>query len=273
MDPSVLAALTLSFIGYLAGSVRIVQQGEEGLVERLGQYRRTLRPGLNFVIPFLDKVYMEETRERLLEIEPQTALTSDNVTISVDAVMFWKILDLQKAFYGIDNLEQALKNLAVNTLRSEIGQMDLRQTVSSRNQINQALLHQLDEATEPWGVKVTRVEVQEITISEALRKSLEAERAAEANRRAKILETEGVVESIEMLSKVLKAQPNADAVMKYLIAQRYVDANYRLGESANSKIIFMDPKALTETVSELIAADQNDNYFNGDNGNQPPPTS
>jgi regulator of protease activity HflC (stomatin/prohibitin superfamily) len=252
MEP-LLAALTLAIVGYIFGSVKIINQGNEGLVERFGQYRRTLKPGLNFVIPVVDTVLVESTREQLLDIEPQSAITRDNVSLTVDAVMYWKILDIQKAYYAIADLEEALENLVVTTLRSEIGKMDLRETVSSRVAINKALLQQLDEATETWGVKVIRVEVQEIKISDTLREALEAERAAESKRKAAISETEGMVESIQRISRALQSQSNSQEVLKFLVAQRYVDANLKLGDSNNSKIIFMDPKALSESVSELIA--------------------
>lgn len=265
MEP-IIAAIALVIVGYTVGSIKIINQGYEGIVERLGQYRRTLKPGLNFVIPFFDTVLVETTREQLLDSKPQSALTRDNVTITADAVVYWKILDVQKAYYEIENLEEALNNLVITALRSQIGQMDLRETVSSRNQINQALLQQLDEATEPWGVKVMRVEVQEIKISDTLRDAMERERAAESNRRAALSETEGVVESIHRISKVLQSQPNAEYVLRYLLAQKYVDANYKLGDSPNSKIIFMDPKALTETIADLISADSEGI---GDNGSSP----
>lgn len=265
MEP-LLAALTLTIIGYIFGSVKIINQGTEGIVERFGQYRRSLKPGLNFVIPVIDSVLVETTREQLLDIAPQSAITRDNVTLQVDAVMYWKILDIQKAYYAIEDLEEALKNLVITTLRSEIGRMELRETVSSRNKINQALLHELDEATETWGVKVIRVEVQNIKLSAELEKALEAERAAESRRKAQISETEGMVEAIRRLALALQAQPNSTEVLRFLVAQKYVDANFKLGESANSKIIFMDPKALSDTVSELIAASDSGDVGDMDGG-------
>ena len=250
---SLIAAMTLVVIGYIAGSIKIINQGNEGIVERLGQYRRTLKPGLNFVIPVVDTVLVETTREQLLDIAPQSAITRDSVPLTVDAIMYWKILDVQKAYYGVEDLEEALRNLVVTTLRSEIGQMELRETVSSRGKINQALLHQLDEATESWGVKVMRVEVQEIKPSQAMLESLELERTAEIKRKAAISETEGTVESIQRISRALQSQTNAKAVLQYLIASRYVDANQKLSESSNSKIIFMDPSKLSEAVQNLIS--------------------
>ncbi|MGA7932450.1 MAG: paraslipin [Kovacikia sp.] len=267
MEP-LLAAFVLSLVGYIFGSIKIIDQGNEGLVERFGQYQRSLKPGLNVVIPLIDKVFVESTREQLLDIEPQSAITRDNVSLQVDAIMYWKILDVQKAYYAIEDLLKALENLVITTLRSEIGKMDLRETISLRTKINQALLHELDEATETWGVKVIRVEVQDIKLSEELRAALEKERTAESLRKAQISETEGVVESIQRLSRALQAQPNSDAVLRYLFMKDYVNANAKLGESKNSKIIFMDPKALTETVSELIAGSNGEEGIisNPDNG-------
>lgn len=253
---SLIAIAALAILGYMVGSVKVINQGYEGLVERLGRYQRSLKPGLNFVVPLLDTVLVETTREQLLDIEPQSAITRDNVTITVNAVVFWKILNVEKAYYEIENLEEALKNLALTTLRSEIGQMDLRETVSSRNKINQALLKELDNATEPWGVKVIRVEVQEIKLSPTLEKSLETERAAESERRAQISKTEGMVESIRRISKALKEDKEHTAqILRYLLAQQYVESNYELGKSDNSKILFMNPQNLTEAISDMIGTE------------------
>lgn len=263
---TVIAAITLAIIGYMAGSVKVVSEGSRAIVERLGRYQRTLEPGLNFVVPVLDTVLYESTRERTIDIEPQNAITKDNVTISVDAIMYWKILDVYRAYYAVEDLEDALKNLVITTLRSEVGQLTLTETVSSRNKINQALLHQLDEATESWGVKVMRVEVQEIKYSDALREARDAEMAAESRRKAVVSESEGTVKSIKLIADALQETPNAKAVLQFLVTKSYVDANQKLSESNNSKIIFMDPKALTETVGELISAEPGES-INGNNGN------
>lgn len=235
-------------------SMRIVNEGNEALVERLGRYSTKLSPGVNFVLPFLDSIVVEETtREKVLGIEPQNAISKDNVSLKIDAVIYWQILDLEKAFYAVEDIQAAIENLVVTTLRSEIGRLDLDETYSSREGINRKLLHQLDEATGNWGVKVTRIEVKEIKPSKTVMESLEVERAAESKKKAAILETQGTVQSIEMLSEALKKQPNAQEVLSYLIAQRYVDANEKLGNSPNSKILFMDPKALNEATNDLIS--------------------
>ncbi|NEO25615.1 MAG: paraslipin [Kamptonema sp. SIO4C4] len=247
-----LSALVAGVSAFLA-TVRIINEGNEALVERLGQYHQKLNPGLNFILPFLDTIVVEETiRERVLGIEPQKAITKDNVSLGVDAVIYWQIIDLEKTFYVVENIEEAIENLVVTTLRSAIGRLNLDETYSSREKVNQRLLEQLDDATANWGVKVTRIEVREITPAKTVMESLEIERAAESKRRAALLETEGTVRSIELLSEALRKQPNAQEVLSFLVAQKYVDANEKLGQSSNSKVVFMDPKALNEAMADLI---------------------
>lgn len=261
---SIIAALALIAVGYIVGSVRTVSQGNEALVERLGKYHKKLAPGLNFIVPFLDTIVLEESvKERVIDTEPQDAITRDNVSVNVDAVLYWRILQLERTYYAVEDIETALQNLTTTTLRSEIGQMDLAQTFSSRNEINQALLQQLDDATATWGVKVTRVEVQKITPARTVMDAMELERAAESKKkaaiseaqgkkRAAIEEAEGAVESMKLISEALRSNPNSREILRYLVAQKYVDANYRLGDSPNSKVVFMDPKALTEALGDLL---------------------
>lgn len=264
MASSIFAILALIVIGYTVGSVRIVNQGNQALVERLGRYHRKLRPGLNFIVPFLDTIVLEDSiRERLLDIEPQSAITRDNVSLKVDAIVYWRILDLERTYYEIEDIQTAISELVVTTLRSEIGKMPFEDTFSSRDKLNQALLDQLDEATEPWGVKVTRVEVQSIDPPPSVLESMQQQQAAELKRRATVLEAEGdqqasvkraqgTVESIQLLSEVLKGRSDAREILNFLIAQRYVEANQKLGESSNSKVLFMDPKFLSEGIIDLM---------------------
>ncbi|MBZ8178698.1 MAG: stomatin-like protein [Oscillatoria sp. PMC 1051.18] len=253
-------------IGYAISSVKIINEGNEALVERVGKFHKKLKPGLNYIVPIIETVVVRETtRERVIDIQPQNAITKDNVSLQADAVVYWRIFDLEKAYYEVDDLQSAISNLVVTTLRSEIGQMQLEETYSSRNEINQKLLHQLDEATDSWGVKVTRVEVQEITPPKTIIESLELERAAESKKRADIAETEGKVQSIQMLSQALRVDPGSPAFLQFLIAQRYVDANEKLGNSPNSKVLFMDPKALSEALTDLISPE--DVNVGGHDGN------
>ncbi len=116
MIESLLGAITLMIAGYLIGSVRVIEEGDEGLVQRLGEYKRTLKPGLNFVVPLMDTVLVDTTREQLLDIEPQKAVTKDSVPIEVDAVVYWKIQDLYSAYYKVEDLEESLKNIVLSTM-------------------------------------------------------------------------------------------------------------------------------------------------------------
>ena len=251
-------------IGYSVGSVRIINQGTEALVERLGRYHRKLKPGLNFIVPFLDYIVLKDSvREQILDVEKQAAITKDNVPLDVDAVVYWRILELELTYYAIENVEQAITELVVTTLRSEIGKMKFETTFSSRDELNKALLSQLDEATEPWGVKVTRVEVQEITPPDEVKRSMQQQQAADIKARAMVTEAQGeqeaaikraeaTVQSIRMLSDALKSHVESPEILNFLIAQRYVEANQKLGESENSKVVFMDPKFLSEGLIDLM---------------------
>jgi regulator of protease activity HflC (stomatin/prohibitin superfamily) len=245
--------MILVVIGYSIGSTKIITQGNQALVERLGKFHKKLEPGLNYIIPFIDRVAVEDTiREQVLDIPAQQAITKDNISVEVDAVVFWKVEDLMKAYYNVEDVERAIEELVTTTLRSSIGELELDQTYSSRSDINRNLLVHLNEAANDWGVKVIRVEVQELKPPADVLESLAKARAAETQKQAEIFKAQGTVESIEMLSKALLEQPNSKAVLQYLIAQRYVDANQKLGESPNSKVVFMDPKALSEAITDLI---------------------
>jgi regulator of protease activity HflC (stomatin/prohibitin superfamily) len=212
----------------------------------------------------LDYIRLKDSvRERILDVAKQNAISKDNVSLEVDAVVYWRILELELTYYAIENVEQAIQELVITTLRSEIGKMEFEKTFSSRDELNRALLSQLDDATEPWGVKVTRVEVQEISPPEEVRRSMQKQQAAELERRAMVLKAQGeqeaaikraeaTVRSIHMLSDALKERPEATNVLQFLIAQDYVEANHKLGESNNSKVVFMDPKLLTEGLASLM---------------------
>jgi regulator of protease activity HflC (stomatin/prohibitin superfamily) len=270
---SIIGVLALLIVGYTVSSVRIIKEGDEALVERLGRFHRKLQPGLNFIVPALDYVaYKTSLRERILDVAKQNAITKDNVFLEVDAVLFWRILDVELTYYAIEDVEQAIGELVITTLRSEIGRMEFEKTLSSRDELNRALLSQLDDATEPWGVKVTRVELQDINPPEKVHKSMEMERAAELERRAMVLKadgeqqsaikrTEATVRSIQMLSDALSQRPEGASILQFLIAQDYVEANQKLGESKNSKVVFMDPKLLTEGLATLM--DNNSTEGNG----------
>ncbi len=191
----------------LAGSVKLVNQGNEALVERLGSYNKKLEPGLTFIAPFVDRVVFRETiREKVLEIPPQQCITRDNVSITVDAVVYWRIVDMERAYYKVENLQLAMVNLVLTQIRAEMGQLELDQTFTARSQINELLLRDLDIATEPWGVKVTRVELRDLIPSQAVQESMDLQMSAERRKRASILTSEGDRESA-----VNSARGKADA--------------------------------------------------------------
>lgn len=201
--------------------IRIINQGNEALVETLGKYSgRKLEPGLNFIVPVLDRVaYQETIREKVLDIPPQQCITRDNVAISVDAVVYWRIMDLEKAFYKVENLQAAMVNLVLTQIRSEMGKLELDQTFTARTEVNELLLRELDIATDPWGVKVTRVELRDIAPSKAVQDSMELQMTAERKKRAAILTSEGERDSAinsargKAEAQVLAAKANQEAMV------------------------------------------------------------
>ncbi|HEY9762634.1 MAG TPA: SPFH domain-containing protein [Trichocoleus sp.] len=176
-----------------ANSVKIINQSDEALVETLGKYNgKKLTPGLNFTVPFVDRVVVKQTvRERVLDIPPQQCITRDNVSITVDAVVYWRIVDLEKAYYKVENLQSAMVNLVLTQVRAEMGKLELDETFTARSEINELLLRELDISTDPWGVKVTRVELRDIVPSKAVQESMELQMAAERRKRAAVLTSEG----------------------------------------------------------------------------------
>jgi regulator of protease activity HflC (stomatin/prohibitin superfamily) len=229
----------------VAGSVKIINEKNEALVESLGSYKKKLTPGLNFVTPFIDKVvYMETTREKVIDIPPQSCITCDNVSISVDAVVYWRIMDMEKAYYRVENLRDAMVNLVLTQIRSEMGKLELDQTFTARSEINELLLRELDIATDPWGVKVTRVELRDIVPSKAVQDSMELQMSAERRKRASILTSEG-----DRDSAVNSARGKAEA--------RVLDAEARqksviLDAEAEQKAIIL--KAQAERQREVLKA-------------------
>ena len=208
--------------------VKIVTQGNEALVETLGRYSgKKLKPGLNYVVPIYQRMVFPQTvRERVLDIPPQQCITRDNVSITADAVVYWRILDLEKAYYRVENLQAAMVNLVLTQIRAEMGKLELDETFTARSQINEILLRDLDEATDPWGVKVTRVELRDIVPSRAVQESMELQMAAERRKRAAILTSEGERESAvnsargKAEAQVLEAEARQKAVILEAEAQQ-----------------------------------------------------
>src|SRR5215470_10474788 len=190
----------------LARSARVVAQYEKGLVMRLGRYRATAGSGLTFLVPVIEDMMKVDMRERVINVEPQKVITKDNVSVVVDAVIYYRIIDPVKATFEVQNFGYAATTLAQTNLRNLIGDKSLDETLTARDTINANLRNVLDEATNTWGVKVTRVEVQKIDppadITEAMSRQMKAER----DKRANILEAEGVKQA-----EILKAEGDAQA--------------------------------------------------------------
>jgi regulator of protease activity HflC (stomatin/prohibitin superfamily) len=226
----VLIAILVILLATLAKSVTTIRQAEKGIVERFGRYKETLDPGLRFLVPFVDSLRARiDMRETVLDIEPQAVITKDNVGITVDAVVYYYVTDAKAVRYEVANFHVAMSKLAQTNLRNLVGDMSLDETLGSRERINSSLRTTLDEATDKWGVKVTRVEVKEILppndITEAMSKQMKAEREkratildAEAYRQKKILEAEGdkqnaiLVAEGDRQSAILRAEGEAKAI-------------------------------------------------------------
>lgn len=231
--------------GGAISSVKIVQQGNEALVERLGSYDRKLTPGPRLVIPVLERVAFQETiREKVLDIPPQPSITRDNVSITVDAVVYWRIVDMEKAYYKVQNLQAAMVNLVLTQIRAEMGQLELDETFTARSQINEILLRDLDIATDPWGVKVTRVELRDIIPSQAVQESMELQMSAERRKRAAILTSEGEREAV-----VNSARGKAEA--QVLDAEARQKAVVLQAEAENKATIL---RAQAERQSQVLRA-------------------
>lgn len=256
---SFIAALILLTTGYCAGGVRIINQSNQALVERLGKYQKKLEPGVNWVAPILDTIVWEDTiREQLIDTGAHQAFTKDSVALKVNAVVYWKIEQLEKAYYAVDNVQEALKNRVITAMSSEIGRLDLAQAVSSRNDINKAILRQLDEQSEDWGVKVTRIDVQDLKPSDSVIASMELERDAESKKKAEIAQAQGTAGYLREIAKALSTEdnpPSSQEMLHFLLTDRYVEAIQELGKSDNTKIVFMDPKAISESMEPLFGDD------------------
>src|SRR3954464_9722780 len=180
----------------LVRSVRIVPQQRREVMERLGKYQRTLKPGLNLLVPFIDAIRTKvDMREQVVSFPPQPVITSDNLVVSIDTVLYFKVVDPVRATYEIANFLQAIEQLTVTTLRNVIGSLDLERALTSRDEINRHLSSVLDETTGRWGIKVQRVEIKAIEPPASIRDSMEKQMRAERDRRATILHAEGLKQS------------------------------------------------------------------------------
>ncbi|NNU79505.1 SPFH/Band 7/PHB domain protein [Halovulum dunhuangense] len=235
--------------------VKSVPQGEEWTVERFGRYTRTLKPGLRFLIPLMDRVGARiNMMETVLDIEAQEVITRDNAMVVADAVAFYQVVDAARAAYEVRNLEQALSYLSQTNIRSVIGAMDLDESLSNRDVINAKLLTVIDLASNPWGVKVTRVEIKDLAPPKDITEAMARQMKAERDRRAEILTAEG-----QKQSAILKAEGFRESQIREAEGRR--EAAF-LDAEARERLAQAEAQA-TRMVSEAIAAGdiQAVNYF------------
>ena len=273
---TITAIIALIAIIYVLAGFTIIQQSETRVVERLGKYDRTLQSGINFIFPIIDRArpiysryekvgvdrenYVISTlsnkidlREQVYDFPKQSVITKDNVTTTINALLYFQIVDPVKAVYEIDNLPNAIEKLTQTTLRNVIGELELDETLTSRDTINSKLRAVLDDATNKWGVKVNRVELQDITPPESVRRSMEQQMQAERERRAKVLEARGQKEAM-----ILKSEGEKESQINQAEAERQTQILRAQGE-ADARVLEATAEAeAIRKVAEAIASTKAD---------------
>lgn len=252
-------AASVVALAYLLLAVKVVKQSDQWVIERLGKYHRTLEGGLNFIIPFIDTIRETyTTQEQIVDIPRQIVITKDNVSINIDAVVFIRINNAAQATYEILNMRQAISQLAQTTLRSEIGRLELDETLSSRGDLNAALLGSLDIASSTWGAKVTRVEVADISVPQAVQTAMELQMEAERRRRATETEAEGEKNATIMQAEGerQKAFKQAEAVERMADAIRYEKEQHAIGEQKAMALINQAMAENANAAEFLLAKDR-----------------
>jgi len=271
-------ALIIFAVITLAKGVRIVPQGTEWIVERLGKYTATLHPGLNIIVPYIDQVvYKLVTKDIILDVQEQEVITRDNAVILINAIAFIKITDPIKAVYGVTDFSEAIRNMIMTTLRSITGDMDLDQALTSRDSIKAQLRESIADEAIDWGLTVKSVEIQDIKPSPSMIKAMEAQASAERERKAMVTMAEGAKQSTilqaearleaarrdaeaqvtlaeasaEAIRRVAVAIGSEDAPMRYMLGERYLVAMGKLAESENAKTIVL-PADIQESLRGIL---------------------
>ncbi len=241
-----LVVITLAALAFIviAKSVYIVRQYERGIVETFGRFTRVAEPGLTIIIPFIQRLIRVDMRETVLDVAPQEVITEDNAMVTVDAVVYYEVTDPVKRTYNVTDFRTAAIKLAQTNLRNIIGDMELDEALTSRDVINAQLRQVLDDATDKWGVRVTRVELQAIEPPRDIVEAMSRQMKAERDKRAAILEAEGVRQSAilkaegEKQARVLQAEGEAEAIRKVADAQKYKEIAVAEGQAQAIKTVF-----------------------------------